>query len=62
MKKITVLTVFLLLFTFSINSYALSVGDDFPDIEYTTLAGEPINYSKDFKGNKPILLFFWATW
>lgn len=40
---------------------SLSIGDQAPDFEVTTLAGETFKLS-DYKGDKPIYLKFWATW
>ncbi len=43
-------------------TYALGVGDKAPDFHATIYQGKQISYDKDFKGKKPVYLFFWTTW
>lgn len=40
---------------------AVEIGSSAPDFSLTTLAGEPVGLA-DFKGKKPVMLVFWATW
>ncbi len=46
----------------SVSAYALGVGENAPGFHVTTLQGKEISFDKDFKGKKPVYLFFWTTW
>jgi peroxiredoxin len=37
------------------------VGEMAPDFELTTIDGEMVSLS-DFRGDSPVLLYFYATW
>ncbi len=41
---------------------ALSVGDEAPDFQYTTLKGKNVSYIAQFKNKKPLYIIFWASW
>lgn len=58
MKKFLVL---LLMLIFPAAGFALDTGDNAPDFNAVTLDSKKIAYSS-IKGNKPVYLFFWATW
>lgn len=45
-----------------VSAYALGVGDKAPGFHVTTLQGKEISFDRDFKGKKPVYLFFWTTW
>lgn len=53
---------FLSLLLLPASAYALAVGDKTPDFRVITIQGKEISYDKDIKGEKPVYLFFWATW
>jgi len=45
-----------------VSAYALGAGDKTPDFRVITMQGKEISYDRDFKGKKPVYLFFWTTW
>ncbi len=57
----TVLVVFLLVVGSAVPAWSVSVGEPAPDFTLATLEDKAIGLA-DFKGKKPLMLVFWATW
>lgn len=54
--------VFLLFLTFAAGpAWSVEVGQAAPDFRLMTLDGAPVSLA-DFKGKKPLMILFWATW
>lgn len=43
------------------SALAVEIGSSAPDFNLTNLNGQPVGLT-DFKGEKPVMLVFWATW
>lgn len=64
MKKISIFfSILLLIFMFSLplETSAASIGDKLDSFTSKTMQGDILNLDKII-GDKPVLLFFWATW
>jgi peroxiredoxin len=53
--------IILLLLVAATPAWSLGVGEAAPDFKLTTLDGKPVTLA-DYKGKKPLMLVFWATW
>ncbi len=58
MKRLILL---LILICWPLEVLAVEIGERIPDFTLKTFAGNTIN-SKDLRGNKALMLVFWATW
>lgn len=53
--------ILMLLLVAATPAWSLGVGEAAPDFKLTTLDGKPVALA-DFKGKKPLMLIFWASW
>lgn len=53
--------ILMLLLVAATPAWSVGVGEAAPDFRLKTLDGKPVGLA-DFKGKKPMMLVFWATW
>ena len=56
----TILVIFFLAGS-ALPAWSVGIGEPAPDFSLTTLEGGPLELT-DFKGERPLMLVFWATW
>lgn len=52
---------FLFLLVAAAPAWSLGIGENAPDFTLVTLDGKAVTLA-DYKGNKPLMLIFWASW
>ena len=61
MRNTIAAIIFLLLISFSTRAFSVAVGVKLPDFKIRTLSGQIVQ-SEKIRGEKPLVLIFWATW